>query len=88
MDAFAPLKEIVEDGFLSETNMQRGRVLLDAQSVAVLDRSEVQGKAIAKLLESCHPQFDKGDRIAAVKRYRSGSGCGLREAHHAVVRGK
>ena len=79
MTALEILRDIIHDGHLSETNMQRGRQLLDT-----LDGLKVDHKA---LLEDCQNEFKRGDRIAAVKRFRNKSGCGLREALDAVGQG-
>lgn len=79
MTALEILRDIIHDGHLSEMNMQRGRQLLDT-----LDTLKVGHKA---LLEDCQSQYLRGDRIAAVKRFRNKSGCGLREALDAVGQG-
>lgn len=79
MTALEILRDIIHDGHLSETNMQRGRQLLDT-----LDTLKVGHKA---LLEDCQSQYLRSDRIAAVKRFRNKSGCGLREALDAVGQG-
>lgn len=76
MTALEILRDIIQDGFLSESNMQRGRRLLDSLTTLEQDHSE--------LLADCQRQFQRGDRMAAIKRFRSESGCGLREATDAV----
>jgi ribosomal protein L7/L12 len=80
MTALEILRDIIEDGHLSETNMHRGRKLLDFLAQVGTDHTE--------LLASCREEFQRGQRIPAVKRFRSGTGCGLREAMDAVGEGK
>ena len=81
MDAVAILRSIVEDGFLSETNMQRGRAFLDR-----IDQANL-APDLKDLLAECRTQYERGDKVNAIKRYRSGAGCSLREAHGAVTQG-
>lgn len=80
MTALEILRNIIHDGHLSETNMARGRALLD-----VMDGIKDDHTA---LLAECRADFKRGKRIEAVKRFRNGSGCGLREAMDVVGEGE
>lgn len=80
MTALEILRNIIHDGHLSETNMARGRALLDTMDGLKQDHTT--------LLEDCRAEFKRGKRIEAVKRFRSGSGCGLREALDVVGEGE
>ena len=75
------LRDIVSDGFLSDTNMHRARTLLH----------QVDQGANADLrafLEECRANVRAGlPAPEEVKRYKEAANCGLREAYNAVVRG-
>jgi len=75
MNAEQILKAIIEDGFLSETNMHRGRSFFNLLEGEIVD-----------VLESCRVQAKTGDKVAAIKRYRVAAGCGLQAAYDAVCR--
>lgn len=79
MDAITILRSIIEDGFLSDTNMHRARNLLDRVD-------QVQAPSdIKAVLNECREQAKTGSAVEAVQRFRSLSGCGLREAYNAVT---
>lgn len=80
MNELQILRDIVADGFLSETNMHRARTLLDQ-----IDQREAD---LRPLLEECRANVRAGRNAASeVKRYKEAAQCGLREAYNAVVLG-
>ena len=79
MDAITILRNIIEDGYLSDTNMHRDRRLLDTMDSLKMDH--------ATMLEICRADFRHGNKIEAIKRFRSFTGCGLVEARDAVAQG-
>lgn len=74
MNAEQILKSIIQDGYLSETNMQR--------AVALFGEGH---NSLEEILKSCKIQAASGQAIEAIKRYRIAAGIGLREAKIAVI---
>ncbi len=81
VNALDILRDIVKDGYLSETNLHRARQLIDQVDMV---NAEPDVKA---LLEECR-ELAKTKPMEAVKRFRDKTGVGLREAHNAVLSGR
>ena len=61
--------------------MKKARELLD-----IVDQVNAS-KDLKAILEECRAEAQRGNNVAAVKKYRAASGCGLREAYDAVTGG-
>lgn len=79
MNAIEILRDIIADGYLSDTNNARAQ-----QLIARIDTVRPEAEA---LLAECREQYLRGEKVDSVRRFRAATGCGLREALDTVSQG-
>lgn len=81
------LRAVVKDadlyhGKLGASTLYDIKTYLESVKAMNVERDDV---AKAEILRECREQAGKGNPVEAVKRFRSLTGCGLREAYGAIT---